>query len=421
MEVIILFFVLFVLLFISVPVGLCIGGATIVTMLAFSDLDLMVLAHYSTTGIDSFPMMAIPFFILAGTIMSVGGIARRLIDCASAIVGSFVGGLGAVVGVASMFFGALTGSSLATVSAVGSIMVPQMTKRGYDKGYSAVFSACAGTLGAVIPPSIPLVIYGCVTGTSVGDLFLAGVVPGILIGIGLIIGNYFVCKKRGYQKAEKVPPKKALATIWDAKWALIAPVIILGGIYAGIFTPTEAAVVAVVYSVIVSVLIYREIDLKGVYDAFVNTAVVNGITTFLLGISTGFAAYLSLAQIPGKLTNLLVNITDNKIIFLLIINVALLIIGCVVDNIPATTILAPMLLPTVTQFGIDPVHFGIIMTINLLIGLVTPPYGCSLFVASAACDVSMERMLKHILVPFLILIICLFIITYIPQISLMLL
>ena len=353
--------------------------------------------------------------------MSVGGIAKRLIDCAAAFVGAFIGGLGAVVGVASMFFGALTGSSLATVSAVGSIMVPQMTRKGYDKGYSAVFAACAGTLGAVIPPSIPLVIYGCVTGTSIGDLFLAGVVPGVLIGVGLIIGNYFICRKRGYQKDEKVPAKKALATIWDAKWALLAPVIILGGIYAGIFTPTEAAVVAVVYSIIVSVLIYREIDLKGLYDAFVNTAVVNGITTFLLGISTGFAAYLSLAQIPGRVTELIVGLTDNKIVFLLIINIFLLIIGCVVDNIPATTILAPMLLPTVVQFGIDPVHFGIMMTINLLIGLVTPPYGCSLFVASAACNVSMEKMLKHIGIPFLILVLCLFIITYVPQISLMLL
>ena len=400
---------------------MCIGGSTIAAIMLFTDLDLTVLAHYSTTGIDSFPMMAIPFFILAGTIMSVGGIAKRLIDCAAAFVGAFIGGLGAVVGVASMFFGALTGSSLATVSAVGSIMVPQMTRKGYDKGYSAVFAACAGTLGAVIPPSIPLVIYGCVTGTSIGDLFLAGVVPGVLIGVGLIIGNYFICRKRGYQKDEKVPAKKALATIWDAKWALLAPVIILGGIYAGIFTPTEAAVVAVVYSIIVSVLIYREIDLKGLYDAFVNTAVVNGITTFLLGISTGFAAYLSLAQIPGRVTELIVGLTDNKIVFLLIINIFLLIIGCVVDNIPATTILAPMLLPTVVQFGIDPVHFGIMMTINLLIGLVTPPYGCSLFVASAACNVSMEKMLKHIGIPFLILVLCLFIITYVPQISLMLL
>ncbi len=417
MSILIIFIVLFALISLSVPVGLCIGGSTIVALLLFSDLDLTVLAQYSTTGINSFPMMAIPFFILAGTIMSVGGIAKRLVDTAAAFIGAFVGGLGAVVGVASMFFGALTGSSLATVSAIGSIMVPQMTRKGYDEGYSAVFAACAGTLGAVIPPSIPLVIYGCVTGTSIGDLFIAGIVPGVLIGIGLIIGNYFICKKRGYAKDEKTPPKKALATLWDAKWALLAPVIILGGIYAGIFTPTEAAVVAVVYSSVISLFVYKEITLHGLYEAFVNTAVVNGITTFLLGISTGFAAYLSLAQIPGQLTNLLTSLTDNKIIFLLIVNIALLIIGCVVDNIPATTILAPMLLPTMVAYGVDPIHFGIFMTINLLIGLVTPPYGCSLFVASAACGVRMEKMLKHILVPFLILVGCLFIITYVPQIT----
>lgn len=418
MDVLVIFLSLFILITLSVPVGFSIGGATIVALLAFTKLDLMVLAQYCVTGIDSFTLLAIPFFILAGTIMSVGGIARRLVDVAASMIGFVTGGLGAVVAISSMFFGALSGSSLATVSAIGSIMVPQMQRKGYDLGYSAALTACAGTIGAVIPPSIPLVIYGSITGTSVGNLFLAGIFPGILIGIGLMIGNYFVCKKRGYVGEERVPIRGVLKNIWHAKWALLAPFIILGGIYAGIFTPTEAAVIAVVYSTIVSVFIYREISLKGLYDAIITTAVVNGITTFLLGISSGFAAYLSMAQIPKELTIWLSGITDNKIVFLLIINVALLIIGCVIDNIPATVILAPMLLPAMIAYGIDPVHFGVFLTINLLIGLVTPPYGCSLFVASAVCNVRMEEMLKNIAVPFSVLIVCLFLVTYIPGISL---
>lgn len=421
MSIFVLFFTLFLLLALSVPVGLCIGGATIVTLLLFSDLNLQIIAQYAVTGVDSFPLMAIPFFILAGTIMSTGGLARRLVDVAASLIGWITGGLGAVVAVSSMFFGALSGSSLATVSAIGSIMVPQMERKGYDLGYSAVFTACAGTVGAVIPPSIPLVIYGVCTGTSVGDLFIAGILPGILIGIGLIIGNYYVCKKSGYKGEEKVPPRMVLHTVWEAKWALLTPVIILGGIYSGVFTPTEAAIVAVVYSIIISVFVYKEMTLRDLYETFERTIVINGSTTFLLGISTAFAAYMSMAQIPAKLTTLLVGITDNKFLFLLIINVVLLIIGCVFDNIPATIILSPMLLPTMLRFDVDPVHFGIILTVNLLIGLVTPPYGCSLFVASAVCGVSMETMLKRIAVPFLTLIITLLIITFVPQLSLCLL
>ncbi|NLY82438.1 MAG: TRAP transporter large permease [Clostridiales bacterium] len=422
MSIILTFFALFFLISLSVPVGLCIGGATIMAIVLFSDLQLSVIAQYSITGLDSFSMLAIPMFILAGTIMSVGGIAERLIDVAAILFGHIVGGLGAIVAMSSMFFGAISGSSLATVSAIGSIMVPQMVKKGYGLGYSAVFTACAGTIGAVIPPSIPLVIYGVVTGTSIGDLFLAGIVPGILIGIGLIIGNYFTCKKRGYvQKNERVNAKEAIKCIWDAKWALFAPIVILGGIYAGIFTPTEAAVVAVVYSVIVSVFLYKEMTLKNVFEAIETTAVVNGTTSYLLGISSAFAAYLSMEKIPTMITEALISVTDNKIIFLLLINILLLIIGTVIDNIPATIIIAPMLLPTLAAFGIDPVHFGIIMTVNLLIGLVTPPYGCSLFVASAVCNVKFETLVKNMFAPFLVLIISLILITYIPALSLMLL
>ena len=414
MIALILFGTLFVMITIGVPVGFALGGATIFCMALFTDLDLSLVASYAVTGIDSLPMMAIPFFMLSGVIMSVGGLARRLVDVAASFVGWMVGGLGAVVSLASMFFGAISGSSLATVSCIGSIMVPEMQKKGYDLGYSAVFTACAGTIGAVIPPSIPLVIFGVCTGTSVGDLFVGGILPGILIGIALIISNFLVCKKKHYTGGERKSGKEIISAVWEAKWALLAPVIILGGIYGGFFTPTEASVVAVVYSSVVAVLIYREVTWKDLYNAVVNTAVTNGITTFLLGLSTGFAALLSFEQVTTALTTAITSFTNNKFVFLMIVNIALLIIGCFIDNIPATTILAPMLLPAMNAFGVDPVTFGVFMTVNLLIGLVTPPYGCSLFVASAVCGVKMTDMLKNIAVPLLTLIICLLATTYIP-------
>ena len=377
MIALVLFVVLIALIMIGVPVGFALGGATIIIMQFFTKLDLSMVASYSVTGVDSLTMMAIPFFILSGVVMSVGGLARRLVDVAASLVGWMMGGLGAVVSLASMFFGAISGSSLATVSCIGGIMVPEMQKKGYDLGYSAVFTACAGTIGAVIPPSIPLVVYGVCTSTSIGDLFLGGVFPGVMIGIALIISNYIICKKKGYVGAERKSGREILKAVWEAKWALFAPVIILGGIYSGIFTPTEASVVSVVYSTIVALFIYKEITWKDLYNAIVGAAVTNGTTTFLLGLSTAFAALLSFEQIPSMLTTAIINFTDNKFLFLMLVNVILLVIGCFIDNIPATTILAPMLLPAMNAFGVDPVTFGVFMTMNLLIGLVTPPYGCT--------------------------------------------
>ena len=414
MIALVLFVVLIALIMLGVPVGFALGGATIIIMQFFTKLDLSMVASYSVTGVDSLTMMAIPFFILSGVVMSVGGLARRLVDVAASLVGWMMGGLGAVVSLASMFFGAISGSSLATVSCIGGIMVPEMQKKGYDLGYSAVFTACAGTIGAVIPPSIPLVVYGVCTSTSIGDLFLGGILPGVMIGIALIISNYIICKKKGYVGAERKSGREILKAVWEAKWALSAPVIILGGIYSGIFTPTEASVVSVVYSTIVALFIYKEITWKDLYNAIVGAAVTNGTTTFLLGLSTAFAALLSFEQIPSMLTNAIINFTDNKFLFLMLVNIILLVIGCFIDNIPATTILAPMLLPAMNAFGVDPVTFGVFMTMNLLIGLVTPPYGCSLFVASAVCKVKMEDMLKNIAIPLATLIICLLLTTYIP-------
>ena len=417
MEILFLFVSMFILITIGVPIGFAIGGATILTFFMYSDMDMIVVAQYSITGLDSFPMMAIPFFILAGSIMSIGGVARRIVDVASHCIGFITGGLGAVVSLASLFFAAISGSALATVSAIGGFMIPEMTRKGYDVGYSAALTACAGTMGVIIPPSIPLVIYGVVTGTSISNLFIAGIIPGLLIAFGMIVTNYIMSKKMGFQKSERQPFHMTLKSIWEAKWALFAPIIILGGIYSGIFTPTEAAVVAVIYCAFVSMIFYRELTLKGLYQAFIETAVVNGITTFLLGLSTAFAAYLSLEKVPAKLFELLTSITDDKILLLLIINIALLLIGCFIDNIPATIILSPILLPVMVGLGISPIHFGIFLTINLTIGLVTPPYGCNLFVASAVANIKMESMLKY-LWPFLLtLIVVLFLTTYIPAIT----
>ena len=302
-------------------------------MALFTNLDLSLVASYAVTGIDSLPMMAIPFFMLSGVIMSVGGLARRLIDVAASVVGWMTGGLGAVVSLSSMFFGAISGSSMATVSCIGSIMVPEMKKKGYDMGYSAVFTACAGTIGAVIPPSIPLVVFGVCTSTSVGDLFVGGILPGILIGLGLIVSNFIVCKKREATAAWNAKAEgKFSARFGRPSGHCLRQSSFWAEFYGGYFTPTEASVVAVVYSAIVALLIYREVTLKDLYRAVVSTAVTNGITTFLLGLSTGFAALLSFEQVTTALTNALTTFTDNKIVFLMIVNAALLVIGCFIDN-----------------------------------------------------------------------------------------
>lgn len=421
MDVLLLFLTLVVMVTIGVPIGFAIFGATVIVTLMFTTTDISVLAAYCTSGINSFPIMAIPFFILAGSLMSTGGIARRIVDVAMCLVGSLVGGLGAVVTVASMFFAALSGSGMATVAAMGGTMIPEMIKKGYSKGYSAAITACAGTMGPIIPPSMLFVIYGVCTQTSISDLFIAGIIPGVAMGCGLLIANTLICKKDNVPKEPRKGGKATLKAIWEAKWALLAPVIILGGIYSGIFTPTESAAVACIYCAIIGLFVYREIKPKEMYAALLDTALVNGMTCFLLGTCTAFAGFLSLEQIPQRLLSLMTDITDNKLVFMLIVNIILLIIGMFLDAVPAILIMAPMLLPVVTGFGIDPVHFGIIVCINLAIGLVTPPYGCNLFVAAAVAEIPMGKMIGYVLKLMIALVAVLLIVTYIPALSLCLL
>ena len=322
---------------------------------------------------------------------------------------------------------------MATTAAIGGMMIPEMKKKGYDPAYAATLVCFGGIVGPIIPPSLSFVLYGATTKTSVPDLFKAGIIPGVLIGLVFLVVNIIICKRTGTDlravETEKIPLKvfwgRRLKRLWiatkDGFWALLSPVIILGGIYSGFFTPTEAAAVSVVYSVIVSMFVYRDMSWKDLYETFVASAVLNGVTSFLLGYSTVFSTFMTFEQVPQMITNFLTSVSDNPAVVLLIINLILLVIGCFLDTVPAIIIMAPMLLPAVQSLGVNPIHFGVVMAVNLAVGLCTPPYGCNLFVGSAVAKIKMESMFKWI-VPFLIVAIALImLLTYVPALSLALL
>ena len=411
----VLFGLFVVLMMLSVPIGIAIGISTVVCLLAYTDIPMVFVAQQSLTNTNSFPLMAIPFFILAGNIMSTGGVAKRLIGFCKTLLGFVTGGLAIVGTMTCMFFGAISGSAMATTSAVGSFMIPEMKEEGYDTAFSAAVCASAGTVGVIIPPSIPLVIYAVVVSESIGDLFLAGIIPGVLMGVCLMVADYFLCKKHGYKgKGSRPTLKDVVRSFIDSFWAMMSPVIILGGIYGGLFTPTEAAVVAVVYAYIIGAFVYKELTFKKLYDSLFEAITVNGSTTFMVGLSGAFACFLTVEQVPQTMAAALLGITENKILMLLLINFMLLFIGMLIDNIPATIILSPILLPIVTEFGMSPITFGVMLTMNLAVGFVTPPYGINLFVGSAVANVPMEAICKHIMWFIVALLVALLITTYVP-------
>ena len=415
-KILVLFGTMFLLMMIGSPIAVALGVATMVTMTATTNISLTTMSTACLSGLDSFPLMAIPFFMLAGNLMKSGGISRRILDFADAVVGWVTGSVGMVTVVASMFFAALSGSSPATVTAIGGITIPEMKEEGYDPAYATAITAAAGTIGVIIPPSIPFVIYGVAAQCSISDLFLAGIIPGILIGVVLMIVNYVTAKKCGFGHTKKFHAGHLLRTLGDSIWALLVPVIILGGIYGGIFTPTESAVAAIIYSIFVGVFIYHELDLKSILEAFKETALINGQTTFLVGISMAFARFLTMSQVPGTLAKGILGIS-NPIAILLVINLFLLVVGCFIDNISSTVILTPILLPIVAGIGMSPIQFGIVMTVNLAIGFITPPYGCNLFFASAISHVSVVDIAKKILPMIGVMLIVLMALTFIPALS----
>ena len=416
----VLFIVLIIALVVNVPVGIAIGVSSLAAVLADGRLSSTYIVQQLVTSADSFPLMAIPLFILAGELMSAGGVSKRILNVCNVFFGRITGGLAIVTVIVCMFFAAVSGSGPATVAAVGSMVVPTMLEKGYSKSFTLALIATAGSIGVVIPPSIPMVIYGVSTSTSISGMFMAGFLPGILIGIALIICCYFYCKKQGWKGDDRrYTVKEKLAAVWDAKWALINPVIILGGIYAGIFTPTEAAAVAAVYAFICGTFIHRELNIKNIFDPIAASCSTTGTTMVIIGCATAFTKILTIQRIPDMITKGISGLTTNYVLILLLINLLLLIVGCFMDTTPAMMVLSPILLPIALSIGMNPIHFGVIMVVNLAIGFITPPLGINLFVAARVGREPLETVTSGIMRFMVVMLICLMLITFIPAISML--
>lgn len=409
---------LLALLFLGVPVAFSLAGATLFAIFFFTDMSPLVVGQKMFSALDSFPLLAIPLFILAGKLMETGGISSRLIKLASAYCGHISGGYAASGVVACMFFGAISGSSAASVAAIGAILIPAMVDKGYSPRFAAASIAVSGELSAIIPPSIPLIVYGVVAKVSIGTLFIAGIVPGVLLGLSLMFTVYVIAKIKGFDEgASKSTWKEKIAAVYDALLALLMPVIILGGIYSGIFTPTEAAAVAVVYSFIISVFVYKELDIKSLGRVFGSAALTTAVIMIIVAGAGLMSWFLTVNMIPQSAAEVLVDISTNVVVFLLIVNVILLVVGMFFESTSAILILAPIFVPVAAQFGVDPVHFGMIMIVNLAIGMVTPPVGVNLFVSCQIAKLSLEEISKGLIPFFATLLINLAIVTYIPSVS----
>lgn len=409
-------FVLFALfLILGVPIAFSLGLSSLGALL-IGDGSLAVVASRLYSAADSFSLMAIPFFVLAGCIMEKGKLSRRLIDFAMELVGPLKGGLGYVTVVTSMFFSAISGSGPTTTAAIGSITIPAMEENGYDKKFATALQATSGAMGPIIPPSIVFIQYGVATGTSIGALFIAGIVPGLLIGAALIIMNGIISHKKGYGGSNK---KYSVIRIWksfkNAALVILMPVIILGGIYGAIFTPTEAAIVACVYGLILACVIYRELSLKDIKDVFVSSCKTTSMIMLVITCASLFGWILSSERIPERIAASVLAVTSDKFTLLIAINILLLIVGCLLDQGSATIILAPILTPIAVAVGVDPIHFGALMVTNLCLGLVTPPVGVNLYVACGIAKLKIEDIVKPVLLLLGACLVMQMIITFVPD------
>jgi len=414
-----LFGIFFILLFLNVPIFASLGIAS-VTALIVANMPMSTLPVILFTTTSRFTLLAIPFFILAGLVMERAGISGRLIIFIDALIGHIRGGLAIVAIISCCLFSAISGSAPATVAAIGLILIPAMTKAGYSKTFSTALVASAAEVDILIPPSIALVVYGVISETSIGELFMAGMIPGILIGLSLMILVYFMTLKRGYGKdrRQRGTLREVGRAFIEAFWGLLAPIIILGGIYGGVFTPTEAAAVAAVYGILVGIFVYRTIKMEDLLKLLIDTAVTSAIIMVIVMNASVFAWMLTTGRVAQTIFEIVTAITTNYIVVLIVLNILLLIAGCFMDAISAYYIFIPLFLPICLKLGIDPVHLGIIMTSNLAIGLITPPVGVDLYTACSISGVPFKDLCREIW-PFVITsMISLILITYIPSISL---
>ena len=420
-EVLVLILSFVLLLIIGVPIAFSLlvsAGLTLIVGIP-EDIAMATLAQRMATGLDSFALLAIPFFILAGELMNRGGIATRLIDFAKALVGSLPGGLAYVNIVACMLFGAVSGSAVAAVSAIGSFMTKRMEEEGYDKSYSAAVNITSGTTGLIIPPSNVIIVYSLASGgASIGALFLAGYLPGILVGLLLMVTAGIYALRRNYPVGERIKLSLALKYLMRAVPSLFLLFLIIGGIISGIFTPTEAAAVAVVYALILSMVIYKEISLADLVPVLVNTCKTSGIVLFLVACSIGMSWVMAYEDLPQNLSIWMLSFSDNPVVILILINLILLFVGVFMDITPAVLIFTPIFLPIVQELGINEIHFGIIMVFNLCIGLCTPPVGSVLFVGCSISNLKITQVIKPLIPLFIAMIIALMLITFIPGLSL---
>lgn len=419
MSVTAIIFLLFAgLLMIGAPITLSLGAAAMGGMIA-SGKPLEGLVEIAYTSVNSFPIMALPAFILSGALMESAGISRRLVAVAESLAGPFTGGMATSTILSCLFFGAISGSGPATTAAVGMLMIPAMTRHGYDRGYAGAVTSSSGGLGVVIPPSIPMVIYGVAASQSIADLFIAGFIPGIMLATGLMFMNYLRSKKKHYKgDGTTLSAKKVVVTMKDGFWALLAPVIILGGIYTGFFTPTEAAIVSIFYTLFVGIFIYKEIELKGAMKALESTTWITGRVLIIMFTALAFGQLLTINKIPDLIAQGLLNLTDNLYMIWALIIVFLLFMGMFMETLATIMLVTPVLLPVMTTFGVDPIHFGVVLVCCCEIGFATPPLGENMFIASGVARTTLEEISLNALPFVFVSVLVVFLIAYLPGLTL---